>query len=90
MQRNFKNAGLRLFKSSEAVLFIVSDENGEELLNIGKCSRLNRFFRNTSRLYQTPHSYNNIVPIEYPSRFDSKKGSLENKTQMPRWFSWMS
>ena len=40
MQRNFKNAGLRLFKSSEAVLFIVSDENGNELLNIGKCSRL--------------------------------------------------
>ena len=40
MQRNFKNSGLRLFKSSEAVLFIVSDEDGKEILNIGNCSRL--------------------------------------------------
>ena len=40
LQRNYRNAKVRLFKSNEPILFIVNDENGEELLNIGKCSRL--------------------------------------------------
>ena len=38
LQNNYRKANLRLFKSSEPVLFKVSTEN-ETLLNIGLCSR---------------------------------------------------
>ena len=38
MQMNYRKANLRLFKSSEPVLFKVSNED-EVLLNIGLCSR---------------------------------------------------
>jgi hypothetical protein len=40
LQRNYRNAKVRLFKSNEPILFIVNDDKGNELLNIGKCSRL--------------------------------------------------
>lgn len=39
LQNNYRKANLRLFKSSQPVLFKVSS-NEVELLNIGKCERL--------------------------------------------------
>jgi len=38
LQNNYRKANLRLFKTSEPVLFKVSNEN-ETLLNVGLCSR---------------------------------------------------
>ena len=38
MYSNYNKAGIKLFKSSEPILFLVSKEE-EILLNVGKCSR---------------------------------------------------
>lgn len=38
MYSNYNKAGIKLFKSSEPILFLISKEE-EILLNIGKCSR---------------------------------------------------
>ena len=39
LQSNYRRANIKLFKSSEPVLFMVSSDD-MELLNIGKCSRV--------------------------------------------------
>ena len=39
LQSNYRKAGIKLFKSSEPVLFLVQTEN-EILFNVGKCNRL--------------------------------------------------
>lgn len=38
MYSNYNKAGIKLFKSSEPILFLVSKED-EVLLNVGKCNR---------------------------------------------------
>ena len=58
MQMNYRKAGLKLFKSNKPVLFKISNEEEEELLNIGKCQR---YIQDTLKFNKTAKSMNTFA-----------------------------
>lgn len=53
MQMNYRKAGLKLFKSNKPILFKISNDKEEELLNIGKCQK---YIQDTLKFNKTAKS----------------------------------
>jgi hypothetical protein len=58
MQMNYRKAGLKLFKSNKPVLFKISNDKEEELLNIGKCQK---YIQDTLKFNKTAKSMSSFA-----------------------------